>query len=43
MKFEQNLTVRTIQNFVFFDKKCLNTFDSIDAILEDVPETGTIV
>ena len=44
VKFEQNYMVRIIQNFVLFDKKWLNIFDKgVDAILEDVPLTETIV
>ena len=42
--FEQNRMVRTIQNFVLFDKKMVNNFwQSVDAILEDVSVTETIV
>ena len=43
-KFEQNQMVQTIQNFELFDKKWLTIFDkSVDAILEDISETETIV
>ena len=42
-EFEQNRMVRTIQNFVIFDRKWLTIFDSVDAILEDVSVTETIV
>ena len=42
--FEQNRMVPTIKNFVRFDKKWLTIFDkSVDAVLEDVPVTETIV
>ena len=44
VKFEQNRMVRTIQNFVLFDKKMvINFWQSVDAILEDVPVIETIV
>ena len=44
VKFEQNRMVRTIQNFELFDKKMVNHFwQSVDAILEDVYVTETIV
>ena len=43
MKFEQNRMVRTIPNFVLFDKKWLTFLTSVDAILEDVFVTETIV
>ena len=44
VKFEQNRMVRTIQNFVLFDKKLVNDFwQSVDAILEDVSVTGRVV
>ena len=47
VKFEQNCMVRTIQNFVLFDNnnnKMVNNFwQSVDAILEDVSVTETIV
>ena len=43
VKFQQNRMVQTIQNFVLFDKKYLTIFDSVDAILEDVSVTKTIV
>ena len=44
VKFEQNRMVRTIQNFVLFDKKIVTNFwQSVDAILEDVSVTETIV
>ena len=43
VKFEQNRMVRTMQNFMFFDKKIVNNFwQSVDAILEDVSVTKTI-
>ena len=43
MKFEQNRMVRIIQNFLLLTKK-LTIFNSIvDAILEDVSVTKTIV
>ena len=43
VKFEQNHMVQTVQNFVVFDKKWLTIGQSVDAILEDVPVTETIV
>ena len=44
VKYEQNRTVQAIQNFVLFDKKMINNFwQSVDAILEDVYVTETIV
>ena len=49
VKFEQNCMVQTIQNFDVFDKKKkkkkrVNHFwQSVDAILEDVSMTDTIV
>ena len=44
VKFEQNRIVRTIQNFEQFVKKMVNHFwQSVDAILEDVSVTETIV
>ena len=43
VKFEENRVVWTIQKCVFFGKKWLTIFDSVDAILEDVPVTETIV
>ena len=45
VKFEQNRMVQTIQNFDLFDKKkSFNHFwQSVDAILEDVSMTDTIV
>ena len=44
MKFEQNRMVRTIQNNVLFDKKMVSNFwQSVDAILEDVSATETII
>ena len=44
VKFEQNRMVRSVQNFELFDKKWLTIFDKgVDAILEDVPVTETIV
>ena len=44
VKFEQNRMVWTIQNFELFDKKMVNHFwQSVDAILEDVSVTETII
>ena len=44
VKFEQNRMVRITQNFELFDKKMINHFwQSVDAILEDVSVTETIV
>ena len=44
VKFEQNCVVVTTQNFELFDKKMVNHFwQSVDAILEDVSGTETIV
>ena len=44
VKFEQNLLVRTIQFFVLFWQKMVNHFwQNVDAILEDVTVTETIV
>ena len=44
VKFEQNCMVPTIQNFELFEKKMVNHFwQSVDAILEDVSVTETIV
>ena len=45
VKFELKRMVRTKQNFVLFDKKkIVNSFwQSVDAILEDVSVTETIV
>ena len=44
VKFEQNHTVQTTQNFKLFDKKWLSISNKcVDAILEDVSVTETIV
>ena len=44
VKFEQNRKVRAIQNFELFHKKKVNHFwQSVDAILEDISVTETIV
>ena len=47
VKFEQNRTVRTIQNFELFDKKKYgynnHLWQSVDAILDDVSVTETII
>ena len=44
VKFELNRMVRTIQNFVLFDKKVVNNFNNVvNAILEDVSVIETIV
>ena len=43
-KFEQNRMVQIMQNFVPFWQKMVNIFwQSVDAILEDVSVTETIV
>ena len=43
-KFEQNRMVQIMQNFVPFRQKMVNIFwQSVDAILEDVSVTETIV
>ena len=43
VKFEQNRTVRTTQNFEFFWQEIVNHFwQSVDAILEEVSVTETI-
>ena len=40
----KNRMVRTVQNLVLFDKKMVNNVrQSVEAILEDVSVTGTIV
>ena len=43
VKFEQNCMNQTTQNFEFFDIKLVLKKQSVDAILEDVSEAGTIV
>ena len=43
MKFEQNCMVQNVQNLALFSKIWLAIFDSVDAILEDVSVTETIV
>ena len=44
VKFEQNRMVRILQNFWAFCQKMVNHFwQSVDATLEDVPVTETIV
>ena len=44
VEFEQNLMVRTKQNLEVFNKNWLTIFwQSVDAILEDVPVTETLV
>ena len=43
VKFEQNRMVWTIQNFVLFDKMINHFWQSVDALLEDVSVTETIV
>ena len=44
VKFKQNSMVRTIQIFELFDEKMVNHFwQSVDAILENVSVTETIV
>ena len=43
VKFEQNSTVRTIKNLSFLTKMVNHFWQSVDAILEDVPVTETIV
>ena len=44
VKYEQNLMVRTIQNFELFWQKMVNHFwQSVDAILENVSVVETIV
>ena len=44
VEFEQNRIVQTMKNFEPFDKNMVIHFwQSVDAILEDVPVTETIV
>ena len=43
VKSEQNRIVQTVQNFELFDKHWLTIFDSVEAILENVSVTETIV
>ena len=46
VKFEQNCMVQTTRNFELFDKKagfCNDFWQRVDAILEDVSVTETIV
>ena len=42
-KFEQNLMTQTIQNFELLTKMVNHFWQSVDAILEDVSVTETIV